>query len=267
MRPIVIGAGRGSRLLHRTDEVPKTLVEVMGRPMLDWILEALAAAGFARKDVIFICGYKADVIRSRYPEFTYVENTDWANNNILLSLMCAREHLSAGFVSTYADIVYRPSCVSKVVASPHDLVLVCDTKWRSRYVARSQHPETDAEKMRAEGERVVELSRKIASEAAAGEFIGVTKVTPAGAERLLEAFDEARGLFAGKEFREGRSFEKAYLIDLFQWMLERGAPFHRVDTPGGYMELDTLQDLSMAEDWWKAWDEDERGSSSGAPGA
>ena len=45
MRPVLIGAGRGSRLEHQTDELPKTLVHVMGRPMLEWILESLGAAG------------------------------------------------------------------------------------------------------------------------------------------------------------------------------------------------------------------------------
>ncbi len=250
MRPIVIGAGRGSRLGSNTDEIPKTLVPVMGRPMLEWILDALAEGGFRRKDVIFICGYKAEVVKARYPEFTYVLNRDWERNNILASLLCAREHLGAGFVSTYADIVYRGSAVKKAVASPHDKVLVNDTDWRRRYTFRTQHPETDAEKMRAEGERVVELSRKIESERASGEFIGVTKFTPEGARELVAAFDEARAVWAGKTWREGRTFEKAYLIDLFQEMLERGSPFHRVDTHGGYMEIDTEQDLASAAQWW-----------------
>src|SRR5258708_39056303 len=105
MRPIVIGAGRGRRLGAETDDLPKALVPIMGRPMLEWILEALTAAGFARKEVVFICGYRAEVVRARYPEFTYVDNHDWEQNNILASLLCAREELSGGFLSTYADIV------------------------------------------------------------------------------------------------------------------------------------------------------------------
>ncbi len=251
MRPIVIGAGRGSRLGPETAEIPKALVPVMGRPMLEWILEALGAAGFGRRDVIYICGYRAEVVRARYPEFTYVENRDWEKNNILASLLCAREHLSGGFVSSYADIVYRGSAVKKAVASTHDKVLVCDTDWRRRYVDRSQHPESDAEKMRAEGDRVVELSRHIASEAASGEFIGVTKFTADGARELVAGFDEARAKWTGKTWREGRTFERAYLIDLFQEMLEHGSEFHRVDTFGGYMEIDTQEDLASADKWWR----------------
>jgi choline kinase len=251
MRPVIIGAGRGSRLEHLTEEVPKTIVSVMGRPMLEWVLEALAAAGFTKRDVVFICGYRAEVIRERYPEFTYVENRDWEHNNILLSLFKAREHLRDGFVSTYADIVYRGEVVKGLVASRQDMVLGCDTDWRRRYVGRTRHPESDAEKLRAAGDRVIEISRTIRSEEAAGEFIGVAKFSAEGARELASAFDEAKGAFEGRVFREKRTFERAYLIDLFQDMIEKGSAFHRVDTHGGYMEIDTLEDRSLAASWWE----------------
>lgn len=247
MRPILIGAGRGSRLQHKTEEIPKTLVEVMGRPMLEWILDALKEGGFAKKDVVFVCGYKADVLRARYPEFTYVENHDWENNNILESLLYAREHLKDGFVSSYTDIVYRGSAVRDLVAAEGDKVLVNDTDWRRRYIRREHHPESDAEKMRAEGSRIVDISRTIPSVEASGEFIGVAKFSKAGAAELVEAYEDAK---ANCETLGDRPFQKAYLIHLFQRMIQRGSVFHRVDTPGGYMELDTLEDLERAETWW-----------------
>jgi choline kinase len=251
VRAIIIGAGRGSRLGHNTDEIPKTLVPVMGRSMLDWILDALAHAGFARKDVVFVCGYAENVVRARYPEFTFVRNEDWANNNILLSLLCARDHLRGGFVSTYADIVYDGAIVQKLVASPADICLGCDTAWRRRYVGRTEHPETDAEKLRADGPRVLEISRTIPSPAAQGEFIGVMKLSAEGARVFVAAFDRARQSYGAGLFREGRSFQKAYLLDLLQEMLEAGTVMHREDTAGGYMEIDTGQDLTMAETWWQ----------------
>lgn len=251
MRAIIIGAGRGSRLEHLTDDVPKTLVDVLGRPMLDQILEALAFAGFTRDRIVFICGYKADVVRERYPDLTYVENATWESNNILLSLLMARGLLSDGFLSTYADIVYRPELARDVRQSPHAIALGCDTDWRRRYVNRKNHPETDAEKLTADGERVTRLSRHIDSADAAGEFVGVMKVDASAVPGFLASFDAAEREFAGKVFREGRTFEKAYLIDLLEHMLQAGTAMHRVDTPGGYMEIDTLEDRSMAERWWR----------------
>ncbi|HEX3595250.1 MAG TPA: NTP transferase domain-containing protein, partial [Polyangiaceae bacterium] len=250
MKAIVIGAGRGSRLGHRTDEIPKTLVEVMGRSMFDFILDALVTGGIARKDIIFIAGYAQEQIERRYPDLTYVRNDDWANNNILLSLLTARAYLADGFLATYADIVYEGDIVRKLLASSADITLGCDTRWRRRYVDRSQHPETDAEKLRAEGSRVVELSRRIPSDRATGEFIGVMKVSRKGARELTDAFDQARAGFEGRTYREGRSFERAYLIDLLAEMLEAGVEMHHEDTAGGYMELDTLEDLAAAERWW-----------------
>ena len=250
MKAIIIGAGRGSRLGPRTERIPKTLVEVMGRPMLDFILEALEGGGIARKDVIFIAGYAEEAVRARYPDLAFVRNAGWADNNILLSLMTARAHLTDGFLSTYADIIYEGDIVRRLIESPADITLGCDTAWRRRYVDRSQHPESDAEKLRADGTRVVELSRRIPSDRASGEFIGVMKLTRRGTGDLLAAFDRARALHEGRTFREGRTFEKAYLIDLLAEMLDAGAEMHRVDTPGGYMELDTLEDLAQAERWW-----------------
>ena len=101
--------------------------------------------------------------------------------------------------------------------------------------------------MRAEGERDVDISRTIASEEATGEYIGVCKMTASGARELAEAYDEAKASCATLG---DRPFAKAYLIHLFQRMIERGSAFHRVDTHGGYMELDTLEDLERAETWW-----------------
>jgi choline kinase len=250
MKAVIIGAGRGSRLGEKTDHVPKTLVEVMGRPILDFILDALAEGGFRRKDVVFISGYAEHAVRERYPEFTYVRNEGWANNNILLSLLTAREHLTDGFVSTYADIVYEGAVVKALLESRHPITLGADVRWRRRYVGRTEHPETDAEKLRADGTRVLELGRRIPSEAAQAEFIGVMRLSPAGAAEFLDAFDRERALYAGRSYREGRTFERAYLIDLLQHMLEAGSEMHRVNTEGGYMELDTQQDLAAAERWW-----------------
>jgi choline kinase len=251
MRAIIIGAGRGSRLEKETDEIPKTLVPVMGRPMLDWILEALAEGGIQRSQVTYICGYANEVIRSRYPDLTYVHNADWENNNILASLLCARDQLKDGFVSTYADIVYEGKIVELLVKSRDSIALGCDTEWQRRYVERFQHPESDAEKMRADESRVVEVSRTIPSVQATGEFIGVMKLDRAGAAQLVQAYDEVQTAYAGKVWRGGRVFEKAYLIDLLQHMLEQGVEMHRENTSGGYMEIDTLEDLAHAEKWWR----------------
>jgi len=235
-----------------TEGQPKCFAPINGKRILDWILEALAAGGFSGKDVVFVGGYRIDSIRRDYPDFTYVENREWERNNILASLFCAEEYMRDGFVCTYADILYRPFAVERVTASPHDITLVVDTDFRTRYGHRSMHPETDAEKVRAEGERIVEVSRTIPAEEATGEYIGVARFTPAGAAELREHFHRVVERYGWEaEFQGAASVRMAYLIHLSQEMLQHGVALHRVDTHGEYHEIDTTEDYALALEQWR----------------
>ena len=48
MRGIILAAGRGSRLKSLTDERPKCLVELHGKPVLFWQMQSMRAAGVDR---------------------------------------------------------------------------------------------------------------------------------------------------------------------------------------------------------------------------
>src|SRR5688500_402100 len=195
-----------------TEDQPKCFAEIGGRRILDWILEALAAGGFAGTDIVFVGGYQLPPLQREYPDFTYAENVERERNNILASLFCAEGHMEDGFVSTYADILYRPFAVERLMGSRHDVTLVVDTDFRARYVHRSMHPETDAEKVRCEGERVIEVSRRIPGEEASGEYIGVAKLTAAGAASLREHYHRVRR-DVGEEgaFQGAAMLRQAYL--------------------------------------------------------
>src|SRR3954463_3107651 len=226
MKAIIIGAGRGSRLKAMTDSQPKCYAKIGGRRILDWALEAFDGAGL--RDQVFIGGYQVDMIRRDYPKLTFCHNADWMNNNILLSLFHAEEHMSDGFVCSYADILYRDSIVRDAIEHPGDIVVCVDTHWRDRYADRSQHPEGDAEKVIVEGDRVKQIHRDIPSDRADGEYIGVTKFTPRGAKLFRERYHRIKKEYAGRPWREAKVFEKSYLILLIQEMIEQGIPVHMV---------------------------------------
>ena len=160
--------------------------------------------------------------------------------------------MSEGFVCAYSDILFRDTIVKDALAHRGDIVLCVDTHWRQRYSSRSQHPEHDAEKVTIAGDRVTSIRREIASHEAAGEYIGVAKFSLRGAELLREHFHRARDAFSGKPWRDAKIFEKAYLITLFQEMIERGVPIHFVTTHGDYMEIDTEEDYALANRDWSA---------------
>jgi phosphoenolpyruvate phosphomutase len=250
MQAIIIGAGRGQRLMPTTADTPKCFAEVVGQRILDWTLAAFRANGIDQ--ICFIGGYQIDKVRTAYPELALRHNLDWANNNILASLFHAEDLMTGPFLCAYSDILFTPEVIRRTVANTDDMALVVDTHWQQRYAGRTEHPPDDAEKVLVRDGRVIRVSRDIDTASAHGEYIGVAKFTAAGAARLRAHYRRCRETFAGKPFREARTFEKAYLIQLFQEMIEAGEAFAHVDTPGGYIEIDTQQDFDYARRHWTA---------------
>jgi len=248
MRVIVIAAGRGRRLMPTTADAPKCFAEVAGRRLIDWTIDAFATNGLT--DICFIGGYQIDKVKAAYPHFMFRENANWEQNNILASLMCAEDLMSGPFICCYSDILFTADIVGRMAESKDDLVLGVDTEWMHRYEDRTDHPPDDAEKVIANGPRVTRIHRNIQPADAHGEYIGVAKFSAAGAARLREQYHRCRKHFAGRPWREATVFEKAYLILLFQEMIERGERFTHIDTPGGYIEVDTQQDFEYARQHW-----------------
>lgn len=249
MRAIIIGAGRGARLMPTTADTPKCFAEVGGSRLLDWTLRAFAENGIER--IGFIGGYQIDKVRRDYPQLTFRHNSDWKRNNILESLFYAEDLMDEPFICCYSDTLFTPEVVSRLLEGDDDISLVVDTDWLSRYTHRSEHPSDDAEKMTVADGVVTRIHRAISESDAHGEYIGVARFSVAGAERLKRNYHRCREQHAGRAFREAPVFEKAYLIHLLQEMIESGERMAHVDTPGGYIEVDTQQDFDYARAHWK----------------
>ncbi len=248
MRVIVIGAGRGRRLMPTTADAPKCFAEVAGQRLIDWALEAFSENHL--KDVCFIGGYQIDKVKSDYPQFTFRHNTQWEHNNILASLFCAADLMDEPFICCYSDVLFTADVIGRLAAAKDDMVLGVDTAWLTRYEQRTDHPPDDAEKVTVSGGSVKRVHRQIPEREAYGEYIGVAKFSAAGAARLRDYYRRVQEAFAGRPWREATIFEKAYKILLFQEMIEAGECFAHVDTPGGYIEVDTQQDFEYARKHW-----------------
>jgi len=233
-----------------TENAPKCFAEVRGKRILDWTLEALEGGGVS--EVCFIGGYRMEAVEREYPRFIFRRNDAWEENNILVSLMCAEDLMDRPFITAYSDILFTAEVVRKLVESPADIALGVDTDWREHYRPRTQHPPHDAEKVITANGAVRRVQRTIPYEEATGEFIGVAKFSAQGARLLREHYDRRRREFWGKPYREAPLFQKAYLIHLFQDMIEQGVRFGHADTHGNYREIDTQEDFELAQRGWSA---------------
>ncbi|MBM4441167.1 MAG: phosphocholine cytidylyltransferase family protein [Candidatus Rokubacteria bacterium] len=247
-RAVIVAAGVGRRLTPHTADRPKCMVEVGGRAMLDWQLAALRAAGV--EDFVVVRGHGADAVAR--PRLRYATNADYARNNILGSLMSAESELAGGALVAYSDILYDSEVPRSLLESDADIALAVDRDWRGVYVDREGHPEDEAELVRTLGDRVVEAGKGIPLTVAFGEFIGMLRLSAAGARTLCAVYREvlARdGL--DMPFQRAKSLRTAYLTDMFQELAGRGVTVTAVPIRGRWMEIDVPGDLARARATWR----------------
>src|ERR1044071_4876992 len=64
MKAIILAAGKGTRMRELTSELPKPMLRVQGKPILEHILEGLIAAGI--REVFIVTGFRAEVIEEYF---------------------------------------------------------------------------------------------------------------------------------------------------------------------------------------------------------
>ncbi len=265
-RAILVAAGRGKRLGHHTDELPKCLVPVGDRPILGWQLRAFAAAGV--DELVIVRGYRGDVLeagaRACAPtgmRLRFIDNREWETNNVLLSLACAREELGRATMISYSDIIFTPAVTRALVAATGAIDLVIDADFASIYVGRTEHPLDEAEVARLDGARVALVGKRaLPASEAHGEFIGLARLSDDGAAKAGAMLDAALARYAGRDhepYQRAARFRNAYLTDLLQELIDDGQTVTPVLIRGQWREIDTGQDLeraahlvsSASEDW------------------
>jgi L-glutamine-phosphate cytidylyltransferase len=243
-KALVVAAGMGRRMKGYTTDLPKCMLPIGEKTLLEHAFDTFRICGAT--DLSIVCGYKKDKIK--YPELKYYENTDYENNNILASLFYAEEEFDEEIVISYSDIVFEKAVVDALLRSNHDITLVVDVDWRRAYEGRKEHPLDEAENVVFKsGLEVAEIGKIFHEQPHVdGEFIGMLKLSARGAKLFKSRFHEARARYAGAPFQRAKVFEKAYVTDIIQEMVDQGDQVHCVTINGGWREIDTIEDYERA---------------------
>lgn len=116
---LLLAAGKGNRLLPCTKNIPKCLVPVNGKPILERLLDNLKRYGF--KKLIIITGYKNNLIVDfqglarieMKVEFVY--NPIFGSTNNIYSLWLSRKIVNEPFVLFECDLVFAPSLLEEMI--------------------------------------------------------------------------------------------------------------------------------------------------------
>ena len=215
MQVIIPLAGKGTRLRPHTHLVPKPLIKVAGRPVIDWVMDRLE--GLEVEELIFITGHLKDQveayarqryrIHSRFIEQTVQDGTAGAIN-------LARAHVHGPVLIIFVDTVFDAD-LSIVKTSEDDGIIW--TKEVEDY-QRFGVVVTDAHGYMT---RIVEKPRDPISRLA---NIGLYYITDVDA--MWQGIEDV----LAKPQNKG----EWYLTDAFQWMIERGARIRTAEVGGWY---------------------------------
>jgi dTDP-glucose pyrophosphorylase len=124
-KAVVLAAGRGTRMRELTNDLPKPMIEVRGKPVLQHIVEGLRDAGARR--FLIIVGYHAEMVRNFFGngqrhnvDIDYVTQTVQDGTGRVVNL--ARSFAGdAPFILSYGDILVSPVNYKRVVDLPNDV--------------------------------------------------------------------------------------------------------------------------------------------------
>ena len=250
MKAIIIAAGPSKRLRQLTKNLPKCMLKINGKPIIQNTIELFRNNHI--KDISIIRGYKKEKIN--FCNMTYFENTDFWNNNILHSLMFARYKLEEALktneevVVSYSDIWYNDKVIKKLLQDKHDITAIIDADWQDYYDGRTEHPISEAENVILDGgKRIVKIGKHIFTEGIQkekqGEFIGLWKFTPEGTNIFLKHFDRLNSTLKMTDpYQNAKEWQKSYITDIFQEMIDKGEKIYCAPIKKNWAEFDTIQD-------------------------
>lgn len=248
MQAVILAAGSGTRLRPMTDDRPKCMVEVQGRPLLHIQLAVLRRAGASR--ITVVGGYLADRLATD-PDVQRLTNPEYAATNMVWTLKCAARAIGEDCVISYGDIIYPPQVIEALLGSPHEIAVAVDLGWREYWERRFQDVLSDAETLAMDGDGMLrEIGRKPSRlEDIQGQYIGLVRFRGRQAAALRQRLE---GLEAGTDVG-GKPAAAAYMTDLLQVLIDEGRAVAAAPFRGEWCEVDSPRDLALAQDRARGW--------------
>lgn len=231
---IVLAASRGSGFGELTAEIPKALLKVRGKSILDQQLEAFSAMGV--KDISVVAGYGADHVRR--PNVRTIVNEIFDQTFEVFSLSQALGNIDRDTVVAYGDILFRPYVLHELLSDDSGISIIVD----SSAAAKPEHQDLVISS-HASGTHsfldpvtLLGVDPKMEDGQHHGEFIGLWSIKK-------ESLELVRSVL--QTYRKLGSLNQVRMWELLGELTKQTTVSVRY-IQGGWCDIDSLRDLVSA---------------------
>ena len=242
MKVILLAAGRGSRLGDLTKEKPKCMCQLAGKTLLERCLSTMERAGFQRKDIGIVTGYKKELFDIE--GVTYFHNENWEKTNMVASLLKAREWLEKEpCIVCYSDIVFQEDAIVLLKECKDDLAITSYTGFWELWSKRLENPLEDLETFRMDAQQhLLEIGGKPTKrEEIEGQYMGLLLITPQGFEAMKKTMQHPLK----------KTMEQLDMTTLLNALLEDGEQISVLPVNSLWLECDTETDIQVYDQFYK----------------
>ena len=244
MKVIIIAAGSSTRLAKETSDIPKGLLKINGKSIIEIQLELFQKNQLS--DITIITGSNKQKFELK--NVNYIQDYKFQDHDVLGSLMAAKPIINDDILTSYSDIIFDEKILKSMIEFTGDIGLAVDLDWEKNYVNRNQHPKSEAENVLINDNEILEIRKNILEckkKEKIGECLGLMKLSRKGSKMFLDKYSELEVSHQGK-FHNAPSLEKALVSDMLQELIDSEINVEPILISGKWCEIDTPQDLEIA---------------------
>lgn len=141
MQCVILAAGKGSRLLPLTEQTPKQLVTVAGKPLLDHIVQALPSAV---DELIIVTGYLEDQIQAHCGTSYFGKSVRYVSQpkpeGTAKALLLCKDMLAGRFLFMFGDDLHGSADLARITSYSRGM-LTYQSEHPERFGVVVRHPD------------------------------------------------------------------------------------------------------------------------------
>ena len=245
MNAIIIAGGKSTRIRPLSNEIPKTMIEVYGKSILERQIEVFQSCGIS--DITAVTGYHSEKIN--LPNINCIKNEEYKTTNVNEGLFCAKAKLNDSVIITYGDIIFEYEVLEQILNFKCDIGVVVDLDWEKQYTGKFGRPISEADNVIMNKKQILKISKNLTKkdDLILAESIGIFKLSKSGAKILLDRYNHLKKSHKGK-FHSASSFKDAFFMDMIQDLIDTNVIIEPIPINGRWCEIDTQLDLERAKE-------------------